>query len=71
MRLVHRLGTPGATGNLLASSLLFGLIHWGYGPGGIVAAAITGLAFGYTYQRTGSLSLVILAHYLVDVLLFW
>jgi membrane protease YdiL (CAAX protease family) len=60
-----------AHGNLAASALLFGLIHWGGGPGAIFAAALTALALGYAYQRTGSLTLVIVAHYLVNLVLFW
>ena len=60
-----------ARGNLVVSALLFGALHWGAGPGAILGGAITGLAFGYAYQRTGSLALVIIVHYLVDVVLFW
>jgi membrane protease YdiL (CAAX protease family) len=56
---------------LLLSSLLFGLIHWGQGYGNAIETALVGLAFAFAYQRTGSLALVIFAHYAVDVILFW
>ncbi|MBF0355011.1 MAG: CPBP family intramembrane metalloprotease [Alphaproteobacteria bacterium] len=56
---------------LILSSLLFGLIHWGQGYGHIAVASLVGLAFGYAYLRTGSLVLVVLAHYAVNLILFW
>ncbi|MBI4968515.1 MAG: CPBP family intramembrane metalloprotease [Rhodospirillales bacterium] len=62
-------GSPAAI--LVASSVLFGLIHWGEGYGAIVAATLAGVAFGLAWRRTGSLALVIAAHYLVDLILFW
>ena len=61
----------GPRGNLLAAALLFGLIHWGGGPGNVLGATICGLCWGPAYHFTGSLALVIAAHYLVDVWAFW
>lgn len=50
---------------LLATSMLFGLVH--LGPGGKVntwslAAGIVGLLFGYVFQQTGNLLPGIIAH---------
>ncbi len=71
-RRIGLLALPGSfVQRLWASSLLFGLIHWGQGYGHVAIATLVGLAFGYVYARTGSLVLVILAHYAVDLILFW
>jgi membrane protease YdiL (CAAX protease family) len=56
---------------VVTASLLFGLIHWGGGLGSMIAVFLAGLAFSLVYLRTGSLALVILAHYLVDLILFF
>jgi membrane protease YdiL (CAAX protease family) len=55
---------------LIASSLLFGLIHWGHGYGHMVETAVFGLGLGAVYLGTGSLRLVFAAHYAVNFLAF-
>ncbi|MBF0355012.1 MAG: CPBP family intramembrane metalloprotease [Alphaproteobacteria bacterium] len=55
---------------LISSSLLFGLGHWGQGYGHMALTAIIGLAFGAAYLRTGSLGVVIAAHYTINLLVF-
>jgi len=57
-------------GRLVVSSLLFGLAHWGQGYGHMAETAVFGLVFGLVYLWTGSLKLVIAAHYAVDFLVF-
>ena len=61
----------GPVGNLLASTVLFGLVHWGSGPVTMLGAALAGLCLGLAFQRTGSLLLVITAHYVVDLVNFY
>ena len=56
--------------NVVVGALIFGFVHWGAGPGSVIAATLCGLAFGYAYRRTGSLFVPILAHYLVNLALF-
>ncbi len=56
---------------LLGSSLLFGLVHWEHGVGSVVAAFIIGVVLMYSVQRTGSLRPALLAHYLMDLWIFW
>jgi membrane protease YdiL (CAAX protease family) len=60
----------GSRGNLVASAVLFGLIHWGNGLGIMAATTLSGFFWGFAYQRTGSLALVITAHYIVDFVIF-
>lgn len=54
----------------IVSSLLFGLMHWSMGYGHMVETVLIGLAFGAAYWWTGSLKLVIMAHYAVNFLIF-
>ena len=61
----------GPRGNLIASAVLFGLVHWGNGLGYMMGAMLCGLCWGFAYQRTGSLALVIAAHYVVDFVIFF
>lgn len=59
-----------AWGPLVVSSILFGLGHWGRGPWNIASATLGGMALFLVYRRTGSLTLVVAAHYFVDLLVF-
>ena len=69
-RLLER-SLRGRLAALLAASLLFGLAHlnngprpdWRYG----VLATVAGLAYGWTYRRTGRLAAPALTHLLVDL----
>ncbi|MBF0269345.1 MAG: CPBP family intramembrane metalloprotease [Alphaproteobacteria bacterium] len=62
---------PGAIWKrVVMSSLLFGLGHWGMGYGHIVETTTIGLAFGAAYAWSGSLRLVMIAHFAVDFLVF-
>ena len=66
--LAPRLAQP--WGPLVISSVLFGLGHWGQGPWNIASATLGGAALFAAYRRTGSLALVIVAHYLVNLIVF-
>ena len=46
---------------ILATALLFGLVHWGHGAAP-VALSLFGLVLGYLYQRTGRLLPVVVLH---------
>lgn len=66
--LVERFGWPAG---ITVASLLFGAVHAGYGsPPEIGFAVGTGLLFGSIYHVTDSLSLVVIAHGLLNVLVF-
>ncbi len=66
--LAPRFSSPWAP--LAVSSLLFGLGHWGDGPWNTIGATLGGAALFLAYRRTGSLALVIVAHFLVNLILF-
>lgn len=55
----------------MLSSLLFGLVHWGGGLGGVASGAVAGLLLTGLYFASGSLVPAIAAHYAVDLILFW
>ena len=57
-------------GPLVVSSVLFGLGHWGQGPWNTLSATLGGAALFVAYRRTGSLALVVIAHYLVNLIDF-
>lgn len=73
--LFRRLALSVLPGSLVArvivSSLLFGLVHWGEGLGSMAAVSLAGVPLALGYLRTGSLALVVLAHFVVDVILFF
>lgn len=56
---------------IVISTLLFGLIHWCYGPSSILSAALWGLLPALIVIRTHSLWPAIIAHYLTDLVDFW
>lgn len=55
---------------LLASVVLFGLIHWSNGVGSVLQTMLVGVVFGLCVQRGKSLVPVIMVHYLVDLLVY-
>jgi membrane protease YdiL (CAAX protease family) len=56
---------------LVLASLLFGMMHSGYGtPYELLLTASAGLILGYMFQKTGSLALVSVTHGSVNVFLF-
>ena len=55
---------------LWVSAILFAAIHWSGGLGVIVTALVAGVLFMWVYQRIGSVVPLIVAHFLVDFLLF-
>lgn len=55
---------------VLGSSVLFGLGHSAQGGVGVVVTAALGLVLGAAFVWTGSLTVVIVAHYAVDALEF-
>ena len=71
--LFHRYGAllRSPTACVLASSAAFGLAHAFYGSWLVVGlSTLGGIAFAWTFVRTGSLSLVVLEHSLYGILLF-
>ena len=61
----------GMCGGLLVASVLFGIMHSGYGSVyELLFATTAGLIIGYLYQKTGSLPFVTAIHGTVNVLLF-
>lgn len=66
--LQHRVGR---WSGLAIPSLLFGLMHSGYGvPHELLFAVVLGLLLGLVYEYVESLALVILIHGTIDVVLF-
>ena len=56
---------------LLVASILFGVMHSGYGLVHEVAfMTVAGLIIGYAYQKTGSLPFVVMVHGMINILLF-
>ena len=56
---------------LLVASILFGVMHSGYGLVHEVAfMMVAGLIIGYAYQKTGSLPFVVMVHGMINILLF-
>jgi Predicted metal-dependent membrane protease len=55
---------------VVASSLVFGLGHGAQGRAGILVSGLLGLVLGSVFVVSGSLTLVIVAHYVVNALEF-
>ncbi len=56
---------------LVLSSIIFGLVHFHQGPGGMVGTALVGLVFGIFYLRSGrNLWVPIIAHGLTGTIRF-
>jgi membrane protease YdiL (CAAX protease family) len=55
---------------LVASSAAFGLAHGVQGSVGVVVTGLLGVALGAVFVATGSLAVVVVAHYLVNALEF-
>jgi membrane protease YdiL (CAAX protease family) len=61
----------GSLKGLLITSILFGVMHSGYGTFyEILYTAFAGLVLGYMFQKTKSLPLVSLTHGFVNIFLF-
>ena len=55
---------------IILSSLLFGLMHYGYGTlVQMIGPAVIGLVLAFQYQKYQSIKIVILCHFLWDLLL--
>lgn len=74
--LIHRIAELGSGGSrawklaVVASSVVFGLAHYGWGPAGMVQTTFMGLALGVSYLVVGrNLWVVILAHGYMDTIL--
>lgn len=59
-----------AWGPLVVSSLLFALGHWGRGPWNMISTTLVGMMLFMVYRRTGSLALVVAAHYVANLIVF-
>jgi len=55
---------------ILAGAVLFGLIHWSNGVGSVIQTTLFGIVMGWCVARSRSLHPVIIAHYVVDFLVF-
>jgi membrane protease YdiL (CAAX protease family) len=56
---------------VVISSVIFGLIHYSWGPAGVVQTGFMGLALGISYLVVGrNLWVTILAHLYMDTILF-
>lgn len=55
---------------VLVSALAFGLIHWSQGLHTVVVTAAIGVLFMMVYLRTRSLPALVLAHFVMDFLIF-
>jgi membrane protease YdiL (CAAX protease family) len=55
---------------VLLSTLIFAGIHWSYGPGITIFAALAGLMFASLYIATGNLALPVIAHAGFDAVVF-
>ena len=55
---------------ILVTALVFGAHHWWSGIGNVLTAGAIGILFMVMYRRSGALWPVVLAHYLVDVVVF-
>ena len=65
----RRSAIAAAVGAVLLQALVFGLVHFQWGPGGILMTTIMGLVWGSAYVLCGrNLWIVILAHSLVHIL---
>ena len=56
---------------VIASAVLFGLIHWSGGVANVVAAMVAGVALMLLMLRCGSVWPAIAAHYLANFILFY
>jgi membrane protease YdiL (CAAX protease family) len=54
----------------VGSSLAFGVAHGAQGPAGVLVTGLLGFALAATFVLTGSLLVVVVAHYLVNALEF-
>jgi membrane protease YdiL (CAAX protease family) len=53
---------------IIISSIVFGLLHLGYGTViNVVVPVIIGLVFGYHYQRYRNIKILIICHLLIDL----
>jgi membrane protease YdiL (CAAX protease family) len=56
---------------LVVSSVIFGLVHFHQGPGGMLGVGVVGLVYGYFYLRSGrNLWVPIIAHGLTGTIRF-
>lgn len=64
-------GVFGMSGGLVLASLLFGIMHSGYGtPFEIVYTMFVGMTMGFMFQKTRSLPFIALVHGFTNVFLF-
>ncbi|MDW7731741.1 MAG: CPBP family intramembrane glutamic endopeptidase [Methanolobus sp.] len=64
-------GLFGLNAGLIFASVLFGIMHSGYGvPAEILLTTLAGFVLGYMFQKTRSLPLVTLTHGFANIILF-
>jgi len=56
---------------IAASALLFGAMHWSTGVENVVSCTLIGALLMAAYLRVGALWPVVVAHYVIDVIVFW
>lgn len=64
------LGISGDT-LLIVAAIIFGLVHFYQGIGGIIATMALGLFFGKVFQATESLIWPIIFHFIIDIKFAW
>ena len=57
-------------GMILATSLMFGAYHWWAGIPNIISAVLFGVAAMLFYRRAGAIWPIMIAHYIVDFIVF-
>lgn len=56
---------------VLGSSILFGLVHWENGTAEVLTTMVTGMVACFLYLRINNLVPLIVAHFVIDVAVFW
>jgi membrane protease YdiL (CAAX protease family) len=56
---------------VLGSSILFGLVHWENGTAEVLTTMVTGMVSCFLYLRMNNLVPLIVAHFLIDLVVFW
>ena len=56
---------------VIGSSTLFGLVHWENGTAEVLTTMVTGMVSCFLYLRFNNLVPLIVAHFLIDVAVFW
>jgi len=56
---------------IIVSAILFGATHWSNGLGAVISITLIGAFLMRVYLETGSIAPLVVAHYVIDVIVFW